>query len=226
MRIFKPGFHEIVRNVPITPGVSKNFETIRTTRTIGGFHPGVLNRWKSWKSILTMQVFLIVSIFTSSNKRTSYELQWKLVNTVTNRPKKKKKSLINGVAVLPGQAKISWLEGRNQKFAYIAFTVLYSLIKNRNVDIAYSNWKKLQAVQATPRHSITFRPWWRGLSFFSDIANTRYEHFCILFRLRSGVSRPNFLPITGIKVMISGITFDVSVVWERFHMIASKWKRK
>ena len=52
------------------------------------------------------------------------------------------KGLINGVAVLPGQAKISWLQGRNHKFAYIAFTVLCSLINNRNVHIAYSNWKK------------------------------------------------------------------------------------
>ena len=27
---------------------------------------------------------------------------------------------------------------------YIAFTVLFSWIKNRNVDIAYSNWKNTQ----------------------------------------------------------------------------------
>ena len=34
----KPGFHVIVRIVPIAPVVSKYFETIRTTGAIGGFH--------------------------------------------------------------------------------------------------------------------------------------------------------------------------------------------
>ena len=81
------------------------------------FPSGLPNRWKSWKSIRTIQVHLIASIFISSKKWTIYELQWKLVNTVTNEPKKKKKSgLINGAAVLPGQAQISWLEGRNQNY--------------------------------------------------------------------------------------------------------------
>ena len=35
---FKPGFHMIVRIVPIVPVVSKNFDTIGTTETIAGFH--------------------------------------------------------------------------------------------------------------------------------------------------------------------------------------------
>ena len=34
----KPGFHMIVRIVPIAPVVSKYFETIRTTGAIGSFH--------------------------------------------------------------------------------------------------------------------------------------------------------------------------------------------
>ena len=34
----KPGFHMIVRIVPIVPVVSKYFETIRTTGEIGSFH--------------------------------------------------------------------------------------------------------------------------------------------------------------------------------------------
>ena len=34
----KAGFHMIVRIVPITPVVSKTFETIRTTGMIGSFH--------------------------------------------------------------------------------------------------------------------------------------------------------------------------------------------
>ena len=34
----KPGVHIIVQIVPITPVVSKNFETIRMTGTICGFH--------------------------------------------------------------------------------------------------------------------------------------------------------------------------------------------
>ena len=36
--IVKPGFHMIVRIIPIVPVVSKNFETIGTTETIAGFH--------------------------------------------------------------------------------------------------------------------------------------------------------------------------------------------
>ena len=36
--LLKPGFHMIVRIVPITPVVSKYFETIRTTGAIGSFH--------------------------------------------------------------------------------------------------------------------------------------------------------------------------------------------
>ena len=38
MYSFKPGFHMIVRIVPIASAVSQNFETIRTTGTIGSFH--------------------------------------------------------------------------------------------------------------------------------------------------------------------------------------------
>ena len=38
MYLFKPGFHMIVRIVPIASAVSQNFETIRTTGTIGSFH--------------------------------------------------------------------------------------------------------------------------------------------------------------------------------------------
>ena len=34
----KPGFHMIVRIVPIAPVVSKYFETIQTTGAIGSFH--------------------------------------------------------------------------------------------------------------------------------------------------------------------------------------------
>ena len=36
--LLKPGFHMIVRIVPITPVVSKYFETIRTTGAIDSFH--------------------------------------------------------------------------------------------------------------------------------------------------------------------------------------------
>ena len=35
---FKPGFHMIVPIVPIALVVSNNFESLRTTRTIGSFH--------------------------------------------------------------------------------------------------------------------------------------------------------------------------------------------
>ena len=44
--LLKPGFHMIVRIVPITPVVSKYFETIRTTGAIGSFHYDRLNRLK------------------------------------------------------------------------------------------------------------------------------------------------------------------------------------
>ena len=36
--IIKPGFHMIVQIVPMALVVSKNFETIQTTGTIGSFH--------------------------------------------------------------------------------------------------------------------------------------------------------------------------------------------
>ena len=36
--MIKPGFHMIVQIVPMALVVSKNFETIRTTGTIGSFH--------------------------------------------------------------------------------------------------------------------------------------------------------------------------------------------
>lgn len=36
--LLKPGFHMIVRIVPIVPVVSQNFKTIGTTETIAGFH--------------------------------------------------------------------------------------------------------------------------------------------------------------------------------------------
>ena len=36
--LLKPGFHMIVRIIPIAPVVSKYFETIRTTGAIGSFH--------------------------------------------------------------------------------------------------------------------------------------------------------------------------------------------
>ena len=74
-------------------------------------------------------------------------LQWNSVNTVTNGPKKY--SHINGVAVLSGQAQLSLLEGSywqiHQEYTVhrIRFKVLFSLINNWNVDIAYRNWKKL-----------------------------------------------------------------------------------
>ena len=38
MYLFKPGFHMIVRVVPIASAVSQNFETIRTSGTISSFH--------------------------------------------------------------------------------------------------------------------------------------------------------------------------------------------
>ena len=37
-RTLKPGFHVIIRIVPIAPVVSKYFETIQTTGAIGSFH--------------------------------------------------------------------------------------------------------------------------------------------------------------------------------------------
>ena len=57
----------------------------------------------------------------------------------------KKFGHINGVVILSGQAQISWLEGPIMtNTPYIAFAFLeqlLSLINNRNVDMAYSNWK-------------------------------------------------------------------------------------
>ena len=38
MYLFKPAFHMIIRIVPIALAVSKNFDTILTTGTIGSFH--------------------------------------------------------------------------------------------------------------------------------------------------------------------------------------------
>ena len=70
------------------------------------------------------------------------------VDIVTNGSKKF--VCINGVAVLLGQAQISWLEGHvttNTLYSALAFLEqLFSLINKRNVDayIVYSNnWKKL-----------------------------------------------------------------------------------
>ena len=37
-RTLKPGFHMIIWIVPITPVISKYFETIRTTGAMGSFH--------------------------------------------------------------------------------------------------------------------------------------------------------------------------------------------
>ena len=58
---------------------------------------------------------------------------------------KKKLGDINGVAILLGQAQISWLEGPIMtNTPYIAFAFLeqlLSLINTQNVDIACSNWK-------------------------------------------------------------------------------------
>ena len=51
----------------------------------------------------------------------------------------------NGVAVLPGQGQISRLKCRNDKYTLHGIrtcTTVFSVINNRNVDIAYSNCKK------------------------------------------------------------------------------------
>ena len=57
---------------------------------------------------------------------------------------KKKIGRINGMAILSGLAQISWLEeGRNDKYTVqriLTSWTMFSLINNRNVDIAYSNW--------------------------------------------------------------------------------------
>ena len=60
----------------------------------------------------------------------------------------KKFGCINGVALLSRQAQIPLLEGHNvkintlySKFAFLE--QLFSLINNRNVDISYSNRRKL-----------------------------------------------------------------------------------
>ena len=76
-------------------------------------------------------------------------------NSVTN--ESKTFGHINGVAILSGQAQISWLEGPMMtNTLYIAFAFLeqlLSLINSRNVDIAYSNWKFSFHTQNTAKKS-------------------------------------------------------------------------
>ena len=64
-------------------------------------------------------------------------------------------------------------------------------------------WRQAR-LRVPRRHSITWRTW---LSLDLNPANTRCEHFCIIFST-SAASRPNLFSITEIVVMISGIAFD------------------
>ena len=82
--------------------------------------------------------------------------------------------------------------------------------------------RRWEARRVPPRHSISSKTWCHGLSLISNNPHKRCEHLCIIFSA-SAPSWPNLFSIIGIKVMISGIVPIVSVVWERFHMIASKF---
>ena len=64
-------------------------------------------------------------------------IQWNPVNTVTNRPKDL--AVSSGWSYYRGRLKFHDLMAVVTNTPYIAFTVLFSLINNRNVDIAYSN---------------------------------------------------------------------------------------
>ena len=65
------------------------------------------------------------------------EIQWNPVNTVTNGPKKK--AVLTGWPYYRGRLKFHDIRAVMTNTPYIAFTVLFSLINNWNVDIAYGN---------------------------------------------------------------------------------------
>ena len=60
-------------------------------------------------------------------------VQWNPVNMVTNRP------VVTGWPYYQGRLKFNDLSSVMTNTPYITFTVLFSLINNRNVDITYSN---------------------------------------------------------------------------------------
>ena len=60
-------------------------------------------------------------------------VQWNPVNMVTNRP------VLTGWPHYQGRLKFNDLRSVMTNTPSITFTVLFSLIKNRNVDIVYSN---------------------------------------------------------------------------------------
>ena len=94
--------------------------------------------------------------------------------------------------------------------------------------ICFFSWfcciEKLEEFPEEIYDSISSKTWCHGLSLISNNPYTRCKHLCIIFSA-SAPSWPNLFSIIGIKVMISGIVPIVSVVWERFHMIASKFTR-
>ena len=60
-------------------------------------------------------------------------VQWNPVNMVTNGP------VVTGWPYYQGRLKFNDLSSVMTNTPYITFTVLFSLINNRNVDITYSN---------------------------------------------------------------------------------------
>ena len=82
-----------------------------------------------------------------------------------------------------------------------------------------------QARRVPWRHSIMFRTWCNRLFVFQIVPVCGVNIF-VLFFSTLVASWPNLFLIAGLRVMIPGIALIVpivSVIWEHFHMITSKF---